>query len=133
MTQNFTEKQITVLNAVQLLQDHCHEASSTAGWWTDKQGNPVQNNPFAFSNKLMLTVSEIAEAMEADRKDLMDDHLPHLKGTACELADAVIRIMDLAGAYKLDLAGALVEKMAYNVLRKDHQKATRDAVGGKSY
>lgn len=47
---------------------------------------------------LMLTVSEIAECMEGERKDLMDDHLPHRKMAEVELADAVIRIADILGS-----------------------------------
>ena len=50
-----------------------------------------------------------------------------------ELADAVIRIFDLAGAYNMDLGGAIVEKMAFNAFRPDHQAAARAAVSGKSY
>ncbi len=48
---------------------------------------------------LQLVSSEIAEATEAERKDLMDDHLPHRKGGEVELADALIRMLDLAGRY----------------------------------
>ncbi len=113
--------------------DACHGASRAAGWWTDKEGNDLTLNPFIFSNKLMLTVSELAEAMEADRKDLMDDKLPHRDGREVELADAVIRIFDLAGAFNMDLGGAIVEKMAFNKIRPDHQKEAREATGGKAY
>ncbi|XUM19805.1 hypothetical protein ACRAVF_19255 [Bradyrhizobium oligotrophicum S58] len=38
----------------------------------------------------MLIVSEIAEAMEGERKSLMDDHLPHRKMVEVELADTLI-------------------------------------------
>lgn len=113
--------------------DACHKASRDAGWWTDKEGNDLTLNPLVFSNKLMLTVSELAEAMEADRKDLMDDKLPHRHGREVELADAYIRICDLAGAFNLDLGGAVAEKMAFNKVRPDHQKEAREAAGGKSY
>lgn len=115
------------------LVDICHGASRAAGWWTDKDGNDLTLNPLIFSNKLMLTVSELAEAMEADRKDLMDDKLPHRDGREVELADAVIRILDLAGAFNMDLGGAIEEKMAFNRVRPDHQKEAREAAGGKAY
>lgn len=119
--------------AVRLLVFVCHKESSDANWWTDKKGNPIQNNPYAFSNKIALIHSELSEALEADRKDLMDSHLPHLLGTECELADAMIRLCDLAGAYNLDLGRALVEKMEYNKNRADHKKEARDSVNGKKY
>lgn len=35
-----------------------------------------------------------------------------------ELADALIRILDYAGAYNLDLGGAMVEKLNYNRTRE---------------
>jgi hypothetical protein len=50
-----------------------------------------------------------------------------------ELADALIRILDLAGALHLDLAGAVQEKLAYNAVREDHKVENRKAEGGKSY
>lgn len=116
-----------------ILQSECHKSATDAGWWTDKNGNPVQDNPYAFSNKLALIHSEVSEAMEGDRKGLMDDHLPHRKMREVELADAVIRIFDLGGAYNMDLGGAIAEKMAYNAQRADHKPAARAAAGGKVY
>lgn len=114
-------------------QDACFNASFNAGWWHKKDGTPLWTDPLAFSNRLMLTVSELAEAMEADRKNLMDDKLPHRKGTEVEIADAIIRLLDLAGAYGLDVGGAMEEKMAFNKVRPDHKKEAREASGGKSY
>jgi len=118
---------------VDIIKDICYQASYNAGWWNDKEGKDIRSNPYTFSNKLMLIVSEISEAMEADRKGLMDDKLPHRKGTEVELADAIIRICDLAGAYNLRLGEALVEKMKFNSIREDHKLENRNAVGGKSY
>ena len=113
--------------------DACHNASYNAGWWTDKEGNDLSLNPMCFAQKLCLVHSEISEAMEGDRKDLMDDKLPHRKMAEVELADAVIRIFDLAGHYNMDLGGAIVEKIAYNAIRPDHKKENREATGGKAY
>lgn len=126
-------KQSEVRQAAQTLQYHCHGAAHLAGWWTAKDGSPVIDNPYAFSNKLMLSVSELSEAMEGDRKGLKDDKLPHRDMREVELADAVIRIFDLAGAYGMDLGGAISEKMAYNSIRPDHKQSAREAAGGKTY
>lgn len=117
-----------------ILQEYCYGASQSAGWWHDIQtGKSTKDNPLTFSNKLMLIVSEIAEAMEADRKGLMDDKLPDRDGREVELADAVIRIFDLAGAYNMDLGSAIAEKMEYNANRADHKPDARKSAGGKTY
>lgn len=122
-----------VINAANVLQYVCHGAAEKSGWWQNNQGQDIRDNPLTFSNKLMLTVSELAEAMEADRKGLMDDKLPHRSGREVELADAVIRIFDLAGGYGLDIAGAIAEKLEYNAQRADHKIENRKADGGKAY
>ncbi len=128
----FTDEAIA--NAVTALQYHCHQAAVEKGWWTfHGTGESVTTNPLCFSNKLCLIHSEISESMEGDRKNLMDDHLPHRPMREVELADALIRIFDLAGGYGLDLAGALVEKMAFNNIRPDHQLEARAKAGGKTY
>ena len=81
----------------------------------------------------MLMVSEIAEAMEGERKDLMDDKLPHRRMAEVELADAVIRIADYCGLCGYDLEGAILEKMAYNRIREDHKREVRAMKGGKAW
>jgi NTP pyrophosphatase (non-canonical NTP hydrolase) len=129
----FTLKPGHLKVAGQVLTSQCHGASVAAGWWVAKDGTPVQDNPYAFSNKLALIHSEVSEAMEGDRKSLKDDHLPNRDMREVELADAVIRIFDLAGAYGMDLGSAIAEKMAYNQSRADHQPAARAAAGGKVY
>jgi NTP pyrophosphatase (non-canonical NTP hydrolase) len=48
-----------------------------------------------------------------------------------ELADTVIRIADLCGGLKLDLAGAILEKLEYNAKREDHKIENRKKEGGK--
>jgi NTP pyrophosphatase (non-canonical NTP hydrolase) len=103
----------------------CHNQAVDAGWWD----NPDYNT----AEKLMLIVSEIAEAMEGDRKVLKDDKLPHREMIEVELADAVIRICDLAGKKGFDLGGAIVEKLEYNRTREDHKRENREKVGGKKY
>ena len=117
------------------LQIVCHQAAVDSGWWREPQDaeKSITENPYCFSNKLMLIVSELAEAMEGDRKNLWDDKIPTRKMREVELADAVIRIFDLAGAFDMDLGGAMSEKMAYNATRADHKLQARQAAGGKTY
>jgi hypothetical protein len=71
--------------------------------------------------------------MEGHRKNLADDKLPHRSMFEVELADAIIRIFDMAGAHNLDLGGAMFEKMHYNSKREDHTLAHRMSDNGKKY
>lgn len=106
-----------------------HKAN--AEWWKDLETDqPIERN---VGELLMLTVSELAEAMEGHRKNLMDDKLPHRKMFEVELADAVIRIFDIAAGMGFDLGGAFDEKMAFNATREDHQKEARMRPNGKKY
>lgn len=73
------------------LAKEIHEANKAVGWWDDPDRCKL--------TLLQLVSTEIAEATEAERKDLMDDHLPHRKGGEVELADAMIRLLDMAGAF----------------------------------
>lgn len=122
-----------ILVAVNRLQWLCH--SRNIKWWTDPAtGNPIDpKEKHLVGEKLMLIVSEIAEAMEGHRKSKMDDHCPTHQSITVELADALIRIFDLAGALNLPLAEAFVEKSLYNAIRADHTHQARRAPGGKAY
>lgn len=108
-----------------------HRLNNHAGWWHDiETGEPLERN---VGELICLMHSELSEAMEADRKDLMDDKLPHRKGLEVELADAMIRILDLAGAGGMDIGGAMVEKLEFNLKRADHKPENRIKEGGKKY
>ncbi len=123
----------TIAQAGNILMNACHNAANAAGWWGGNGKPDPRENPMCFSQKLMLVVSECAEAMEGDRKSLMDDKLPHRAMREVELADALIRIFDMAGAYGMDIGGAITEKMAYNARRPDHKLEARLTIGGKAY
>ena len=82
---------------------------------------------------LCLIHSEISEAMEGHRKNLMDDKLPHRSMLEVELADAVIRICDMAGGLGLDLDGAINEKLEFNKNRADHKIENRLTENGKKF
>lgn len=104
-----------------------------AHWWVDITKREQPRLECNIGEKLMLIVSELAEAMEGHRKNLMDDKLPHRPMLEVELADALIRIFDLAGGLGLDLGGAFEEKLAYNATRADHKLENRLLPNGKKY
>ncbi len=79
------------MNKFNELAKTIHQQNVDAGWWPDTGRNTFEC--------LQLISTELAEATEGERKNLMDDHLPHRKMGEVELADALIRLFDLAGRY----------------------------------
>lgn len=114
------------------LNDYANEShNDNIQWWKNLEtGEILQRNK---GELLMLMVSEISEAMEGERKGLMDDKLPQRKMAEVELVDALIRIFDYAGAFGYDLEGAYQEKRAFNKMRADHKAEARLQAGGKKW
>lgn len=127
------------------LRDLAHNAAREKGFW-DADRN--------IGELLMLVVSELGEAIEAHRKGrhadlqryflntpsvetsdglhpMSDDSVAYhfklcVKDTfEDEIADAVIRLLDLCGGLGIDLDTHIAEKIRFN--------ATRDRLHGKKY
>lgn len=125
------ESSNSTANNINELVGICYRASFNGGWHTDRfTGKLLDRNR---AEMLCLIHSEISEAMEGERKGLMDDHLPNRPMAEVELADAVIRIADYCGRWGYDLGGAIVEKLAYNATRADHKPENRAQEGGKKF
>ncbi len=94
-----------------------HENAVNKGFWPEEGRNDGE--------LLALIHSEISEALEAIRAgNPPDDKLPQFTGAEVELADAVIRIMDMALARQWRVAEAIEAKMAFNKTRAyKHGKA----------
>lgn len=111
------------------IAERVHKANEK--WWVNPAtGEKIQRN---VGEMLMLCVSELSEGLEGHRKNLMDDKLPHRKMLEVELADCIIRILDIANGLGMDIGGAFEEKMRFNAVREDHTLEARMKPNGKAY
>lgn len=112
------------------LQLQVYATARSKGWWKHRDAleaaaaatGDVGLAEFAvLCNKLslqMLMVTEVAESTEGLRHgDPPDDKVPEFTASEAELADVVIRIMDMAERYKLRVAEAIVAKAIMNAGR----------------
>lgn len=123
LTEDGTETAQQLDNLSQTIRLH------NALWEIDiDTGEPLVPNQ---DQMLMLIVSEISEAFEYTRTGQNDNHLTTRSGLEVELADALIRILHMGLRFGLDVPGAVVAKMLYNIDRPDHQYEARIAKHGK--
>lgn len=133
---------LELIEQLRELQKSIHDNNVKAGWWNDigtgtdlaeEVRNKTRFGKALIAEKLCLVHSEVSEGMEGVRKNLPDDKLPHRPMIEVELADAVIRILDLCGALQLDLSGAIYEKLEFNAVRPDHKIENRSKENGKAF
>ena len=126
-----TETETLALNGLRAAMKLAHDTAYNAGWYRDPAtGAEIERN---FGEVIALMHSELSEALEAHRKNLIDDKLPDRRGIEVELADCIIRILDTGAALGLDIPGAFIDKNRYNQIRADHKLAARAHAGGKRY
>lgn len=107
--------------------------AANAKWWQNiDTGEPIKRNK---GELLALIHSEVSEALEGERKGLMDDKLPQYPMAPVEIVDAIIRGLDyLAGFHpEVNVQEVFDAKMAYNAQRQDHTHEARKIAGGKQF
>ena len=109
------------------LANQIHENAVAHGWWDDKR---------SFAEVVALCHSELSEALEEDRAgrptayydvesgnehirviDVDDTGSRKMEGTATEMADCIIRILDWAAHECIDMDRVVNAKMRFNESR----------------
>jgi len=113
------------IDAFAMKQDFIHANAQAHGWWDNFADADSEVQRTLIVEKVALTITELAEAIEALRKNNpRDEHLSQYTNFEVEIADAVIRLMDMAGALDIPLGQVITDKHAYNLNRpKRHGKA----------
>lgn len=98
---------------LEILKEDIHQNAIKHGWYDE---------PIAFGELIALCHSELSEALEDFRnnrkiKKIWLDEKGKPCGVPTELADLIIRVLDLCGHYDIDIGEAVIKKYEYNKSR----------------
>lgn len=110
MTEGYYSKELSELTTLSKI---IHAAQVNQGFY---------NGPLNIDRLLLLITGEVAEAHEELRSNSNPHHVYYREdgkpeGFSIELADVLIRLLDLAAALNIDIGAAVAEKHKFNQTR----------------
>jgi NTP pyrophosphatase (non-canonical NTP hydrolase) len=93
-------------NAMYVIGEDIYKIAEAKGWWEGERND---------SELIALMHSELSEALEGLRHgNPPSDHIPEFTAAEEELADCIIRILDMCHARGWRIADAMAAKMEFN-------------------
>jgi NTP pyrophosphatase (non-canonical NTP hydrolase) len=113
------------MKTIDQLSKEVHEAAIANGWWETRDDIVSRCDTWPTLHKaakanieiaaLGLAMSECGEAMDAIRKGYpADDKLPQYGNHAVEIADAIIRLLDLTAKMNIPIGNIIEAKLEVN-------------------
>lgn len=117
------EPNLIPFSALNDLRDTCHALAIEKGWYDTEE-----SQEFYIARTVANIHGEASELWEAFRTDTMNNpcdktvamtglNIPELTCLEEELADIIIRVLDMAGRLNVDIALAVASKHLYNTHR----------------